>query len=161
MELIKSEKDWFESEMKVKEAMTRMPFTVAPEVSIFDARKIMRGFRVRHLPVLDRGQVAGIVSDRDIRTAETFHGPGYLTVRDAMTTTPYVVDPETPLDDVLREMIDRKIGSALVKSPRGVVIGIFTTYDALHLLRSLILLGSRGREDAEFHDTQPAAREAA
>jgi acetoin utilization protein AcuB len=147
MNLVITERDWFANEMKVKEGMSRMPLTVSPDVSIFEAKERMRESRVRHLPVLERGELVGIVSDRDIRTAETFHGPGYLTVGDAMVDVPYVVDPDAPLGHVLGEMIERKIGSAVVRNSRGIVTGIFTTHDALHLLRALILLGDRERDE--------------
>lgn len=149
MRLIKSERDWFENEMKVKEAMTRMPYSVSPEVSIFEAKRKMKEHQIRHLPVLNHGELVGIISDRDIRTAETFHGPGYLTVGDAMIDVPYAVDPDEPLAQVLSAMIERKIGSALIVSLRGVVIGIFTSHDALAMLRALVLLGDRER-DHEF-----------
>ena len=46
--------------------MTREPTTVSPEVKVEDALKIMldRGFR--HLPVVESGEVVGIVSIRDL-----------------------------------------------------------------------------------------------
>ncbi len=159
MRLIHSERDWFSAEMKVKEVMTRMPYTVAPQASIFHAKKMMLDHEIRHIPVLDRGELVGIISDRDIRTAETFHGPGYLSVGDAMVDVPYVVDPDARLSEVLTTMIDRKIGSALVVNAKGIVIGIFTTHDALHIVRALVLLGEReeAHEDLDDRKTSQAA----
>jgi CBS domain-containing protein len=130
-----------------------MPYTVAPEVSIFDAKKMMNDYEIRHIPVFDRGELKGVISDRDIRTAEAFHGPGYLTVGDAISDVPYTVHPNTSFSEVLTNMINRRIGSALVVGPRGEVIGIFTTHDALHILRALVLLGSR-EQDLEQKEVQ-------
>ncbi len=145
MKLVGSEREWFEGGMKVKEAMTRMPCTVSPEVSVFEARRKMKEHQTRHIPVLDQGKLVGVISMRDIRTAETFHGPGYLTVGDSMTDAPYAVDPDTSLSQVLSSMIERNIGSAIVVSHAGIVIGIFTKHDALRMLNALVLLGERER----------------
>lgn len=46
--------------------MTADPRTVAPQTSIKDALEIMLANDFRHLPVLDGGEVAGIVSLRDL-----------------------------------------------------------------------------------------------
>lgn len=146
MRIIKSERDWLENEMRIKQVMTRMPYTASPEVSIFEVKRKMKEHRIRHVPVLDRGELVGIISDRDVRTAEIFHGPGYLTVGDAMNDQPYAVGPDESLAQALDIMIERRIGSALVVSPRGIVIGIFTTHDALGMLRALVLLGEREQD---------------
>ena len=46
--------------------MTRDPQTVGPETPADDALKAMLDGGFRHLPVIDRGEVAGIVSIRDL-----------------------------------------------------------------------------------------------
>jgi acetoin utilization protein AcuB len=146
MRIVPSEKEWLENEIKIKQVMTRMPYTASPEASIFEAKRKMKELRIRHLPVLDRGELVGIISDRDVKTAETFHGTGYLAVGDAMSDRPFTVAPDEPLARVLEVMLERKIGSVLIMSPRGVVSGIFTANDALAMLRALVLSGERERD---------------
>ncbi len=53
----------------VAEWMTRDPVTASPETPVQDALQTMleRGFR--HLPVLDEGEVVGVVSLRDLSRA--------------------------------------------------------------------------------------------
>lgn len=53
----------------VSEWMTRDPVTAAPETPVQDALQTMleRGFR--HLPVVDEGEVVGVVSLRDLSRA--------------------------------------------------------------------------------------------
>ncbi|HTM45941.1 MAG TPA: CBS domain-containing protein, partial [Polyangiaceae bacterium] len=51
-----------------------------------------------------------------------------VTVSDAMSPDPYVVAPETPVDEVVQTMARHKYGCAIVAQNHHVV-GIFTTVD--------------------------------
>ena len=116
----------------VGELMTHSPRTIGEDIPISRARDAMRRDNFRHLPVLSAGRLVGIVSDRDIRVAESFRGPGELTVGDVMTLDPYVISEDEPLDRVLLTMADKKYGCALVHQVGGTsIIGIFTDTDAL------------------------------
>jgi CBS domain-containing protein len=42
--------------------------TADPKTDIVDAAKTMAGRRIRHLPVMDRGKLVGIISIRDLMT---------------------------------------------------------------------------------------------
>ncbi|MFL5799514.1 MAG: cyclic nucleotide-binding/CBS domain-containing protein [Actinomycetota bacterium] len=53
-------------ERTVGQRPTRDLATVEPRTDIADAAKIMAERGIRHLPVLDRGSLAGIVSIRDL-----------------------------------------------------------------------------------------------
>lgn len=46
--------------------MTRRLVTVEPSADIAEAARLMREAGVRHLPVVDRGQLVGILSVRDV-----------------------------------------------------------------------------------------------
>jgi CBS domain-containing protein len=117
---------------KIGEVMSRPPKTIGEDVPVSTAKGQMKRDRIRHLPVLSAGRLAGIISDRDIRIAESFQGPGELLVKDIMTSEPYVVSEDEPLEQVLLTMADKKYGCALVHHPGSqVVIGIFTNTDAL------------------------------
>jgi CBS domain-containing protein len=56
-------------ETRVEEIMTRDLITVGPENTVDECMKIMTHRRVRHLPVLHRGALAGIVSIGDLVNA--------------------------------------------------------------------------------------------
>src|SRR5262245_29758632 len=58
-----------EDHMLVREVMTGGLVAVGVDTSVSEARDIMRKERIRHLLVLDQGRLAGIVTDRDIRSA--------------------------------------------------------------------------------------------
>lgn len=52
--------------MPVKDIMTHGVITVAPEDAVNDVMRLMSHHRVRHLPVLRNGKLAGIISIGDV-----------------------------------------------------------------------------------------------
>jgi len=50
---------------KLVDVMTRQPETVKPSTRAIDALRMMQDGRYRHLPVVDRDHIVGIVSRRD------------------------------------------------------------------------------------------------
>ncbi|MFQ5960088.1 MAG: CBS domain-containing protein, partial [Candidatus Methylomirabilales bacterium] len=55
--------------MRVEKWMQRKPVTVSPQHTLRAAWRIIRERRIRHLPVVDRGRLVGMVTDRDLRQA--------------------------------------------------------------------------------------------
>jgi CBS domain-containing protein len=53
-------------ETRVREIFTGVVITVKPQDSVEDCMKLMTEHRVRHLPVVDKGNVVGIVSIGDL-----------------------------------------------------------------------------------------------
>ena len=123
--------------MKIKNLMTKSPHTVSPNLSIRMAQEKMRSFDCHHLPVLDGGQLIGVISDRDIKTVEKVVGGLDKVVQDVMTDEAYVVDPDRDIRGVVEEMLKEKINSVVVQAKNGEPWGIFTTTDALHYINEL------------------------
>lgn len=120
--------------------MTRQPWTIPRGAKMSQAHRVMREHHVRHLPVLDRGELVGIVTERDLHLVETLPGgdPEELTVEEAMIADVYRVPGDAPVDTVVEEMADHRYGSAVVLNRRGEVEGIFTTVDALQVLAEVL-----------------------
>ena len=55
--------------MRVEDLMTQKVFTVAPQDMIDRVFFLIHYEKVRHLPVVEKGKVVGIVSDRDLYKA--------------------------------------------------------------------------------------------
>lgn len=119
----------------IRSYMTPSPHTIGKDQTLERASVVMRTHDIRHLPVLEGGKLLGILSNRDVYLIETLQDvdPAKVTVEEAMSAEPYAVAPDTPLADVVREMIAHKYGAAVVMQGREVV-GIFTTIDALRAL---------------------------
>lgn len=119
----------------VREVMTAQPHTIGVDQPLAVAHRMMKSYGVRHLPVLDRAHVVGVLSERDLFFLETGADVDarYERVDQAMSTNVHAVPPETPLAEVARTMADRKLGCTVVVEGARVV-GIFTAIDALRLL---------------------------
>jgi acetoin utilization protein AcuB len=107
--------------------------------------------KIRHLPVLERGSVVGIVSDRDLYKAlgprsrrRSFEGskdesPLYVIpkkVKHIMRRGVITVAPTTSLSESAALMARRKIGALpVIKS--GKLVGIITATDLLRTFASL------------------------
>jgi len=124
---------------EIRNYMTAAPYTISPATSLSKAVKTMREHKVRHLPVVDRDKVIGVLSQRDILIMESLPGvnPTEVRVEEAMVRDVFTAGPQTPVGEVVETMIDRKLGSTIVAED-GHVLGVFTTTDALRALRDLL-----------------------
>jgi acetoin utilization protein AcuB len=113
--------------------MTPSPHTVPSTATMFDALVIMRRHGIRHLPVVDEGDLVGIVSERDLAFAERFFEGREASVASMMTRDPYVAVPSALLSEVCAAMAHAKYGSAIIVD-RGNVVGVFTAIDALRAI---------------------------
>jgi acetoin utilization protein AcuB len=113
--------------------MTPCPQTIHADATLFDALATMRRHGIRHLPVMDKGLLVGVLSERDIAFAERFLEARSAPVAAVMTRDPYVTVPYAPLAEVAEAMARYKYGAAIVLD-HGNVVGIFTTVDALRAL---------------------------
>ena len=52
--------------MQAQDVMTPNPATVSPQTSVAEVWDLMRQHAVRHMPIVDRGVLVGMVSDRDL-----------------------------------------------------------------------------------------------
>lgn len=123
----------------VQKYMTHVPKSIGFDRPLAQAMETMRELHVRHLPVLKGGELAGVLTDRDIKLVLGFNGtdPQTLTVDEAFTPDPYFTSPEAPLNEVVAHMAEKKYGCAIVMD-NGKLVGIFTEVDALRALSELL-----------------------
>jgi len=122
--------------------MTPLPRAVDVNTPLREARGLMRERGIRHLPVQKEGELVALLSDRDIKRALDsglgLPGVDELFAGSIAVFDPYTVPEATPLDEVLREMADRHIGSVLIEQ-EGDLLGIFTSSDAVRLLAQVLV----------------------
>ncbi len=131
---------------EVKLVMTTFPWSIDIEDSLGRARKLMEEQNIRHLSVTEEGTLVGVLTERDL--SHLAKRKGHRTVRDGCVLGVYVVELTEPLDRVLLEMAERRIGSALV-TKRDKLVGIFTVTDACrHFGELLQSMFPRGGDEA-------------
>lgn len=135
----------------IKAVMTPFPHSIESGAPISAAKTMMRQHAIRHLPVMEAGELVGMVSDRDIHLVQDPKlqvPPDDRSVGDICNRDIYVVQLTDPLDRVLSQMAERHIGSAVVVK-QGRLAGIFTVTDACRLYGQLLQSLFPSRENQE------------
>jgi len=126
--------------MLVRDIMRSPAVSVSPDTTLLDAYRIMQKQGIRHLPVVERETVVGVVTDRDLRLATSALAPEPLppgsSVSVVMSATPQTADAADPVEEAARTMRERKIGCLPVLAD-GRLIGIITGLDLLDALISM------------------------
>jgi acetoin utilization protein AcuB len=127
--------------LRVYDRMSRDPFTVAPDDSLQTVVDLLRRRDIRAVPVVERGRLIGIVTDRDLRQV----APSYPLFRDeteirrytenlrvtaAMTADPLRVSPDTTLVEAAKILETYRISSLPVVDGETLV-GMMSVTDLL------------------------------
>lgn len=137
--------------MLVKNRMTAHPVTVTPEDSLAHALRLTREHRVRHLPVVRNGELAGILSDRDIRLAM----PSPIEVADperaamlertpverVMTREVITAGPFDTVEDAAEQICRHRIGALPVVDAHGRLLGMITETDVVTAFAEVLSAG--------------------
>jgi acetoin utilization protein AcuB len=137
--------------MLVKHRMSTEPRSVQPGDSLAHALRLTREHRIRHLPVVLNGELAGIVSDRDMRLAM----PSPLTVADAdrasflertpveqiMTREVITTGPLDTVEDAAKLLCRHRIGALPVVDAHGGLLGMITETDVLTAFAEVLSAG--------------------
>ncbi len=120
--------------------MTREVATLERNDKLSLANNVMQLGRIRHLVVLDEeGEVAGVVSQRDLFRGALVRAMGYgsvaqkrmmdtIVVKEVMSTDLLTTTPDTPVSEAARLMAERKLG-CLPVIEGGKLAGIVTEGD--------------------------------
>jgi acetoin utilization protein AcuB len=129
---------------------------------VAEALTLCRERRIRHIPVVEKGRLVGIVSDRDLRDASPVLGDPERTrtlqeirVGDVMTREVIMVDPQDSIENAAQEMYEQKIQSLPVVAEGPVtgvrpavteeeLLGIITSSDMMRALVTLAGLPEPG-----------------
>jgi CBS domain-containing protein len=85
--------------------------SVGPEATVLDAALLMNDHKIGSLVVMDEGQVAGIITERDLlmRVVAQRRDPAVTAVREVMTVELICCRTDTELDEVRGVMKNRRI----------------------------------------------------
>lgn len=130
----------------------RQVWSIAPEAMVYDALKLMAEKEVGALVVLEAGQVAGIISERDYARKVSLQGKSDRTtsVGEIMTAKVIYVYPEQTIEECMALMTDKRIRHLPVIDG-GQLIGVISIGDVVKEAilplaswqRPVVLLNSR------------------
>lgn len=127
--------------LTIGDVMTAHLWVIGEDAPLRQARYLMVEHEIHHLPVVQGGRCVGMVTDRDVKRALDpdlgLPPEDELFVRDVCVFDVYAVTSAEPLEQVLRAMADRHIGSALVVEG-GHVRGILTASDACRVFADFL-----------------------
>jgi len=116
--------------MKVKNWINREPVTIQRTAKLQDALELMKKHSIRHLPVVDDGQLVGFITESDIRQ---FFFPSMvedIPVHQVMVLNPITINANASIEMAARLIHDYKIGGLPVLDKKKLV-GVITASDLL------------------------------
>lgn len=152
----------------VQNWMTRDVITIDADQSMQEAIYTMQDRRIRLLPVLDKGGLVGIVSDRDLKKAspsdastldvhEMLYLVARIRVRDVMTRKVITIPLDYTVEEAAAILLEKRISGLPVVAPNGELAGIITGSDIFRLLISMTGFGRRGIQFAVRMEDTPDA----
>ena len=126
--------------MPVQDWMSKDLITIDEDTSIMKASKVMKQNDIQHLPVLSKGRLVSIVSDRDLKEAtpskattldihEMYYLLDKIVVKSLMAKTLYTITPGDTIEKAAAVMLKHHISALPVLDPRGGLAGIITKGD--------------------------------
>ncbi|MGH3651056.1 MAG: chloride channel protein [Acidimicrobiia bacterium] len=147
----------------VGSVMAPSPFVATPDQPITETERMLHAHRCHGVPVVERGELVGIVTTTDVSRA--LEQSQVMTVAQVMTPRPVTVDPDTPVSRALERMAALGVGRLPVvaaNDPRRLV-GIFRREEAVHAYHEALSsstdhhlhrlrLAQRTQPDTDFFD---------
>ncbi len=121
--------------MQILNLMTGEPVTIGSHDTLAQAKAIMDEGHFRRLPVVDDGQLVGIITERDIREHTGYFESTRVTA--AMRTALVTLSPRATVEDAARLMLRHKIGGLPIVED-GKLVGIVTTSDLLKAFLNVV-----------------------
>jgi acetoin utilization protein AcuB len=125
----------------IEAVMTTYPYSIDAEAHAGTALTLLNQLRIHHLPVRAGDRVVGVITDTDLKRAQLLgqdlSANSNVRVTDVCSHDVYVVEPHTPLTEVLTNMAEQHRDVVLV-TRNGQLIGIFTFSDACRRYAELL-----------------------
>jgi CBS domain-containing protein len=130
-----------EANVSVRDFMAKHPQVLGLNDTLDLAEDIMTMGRIRHLPILNEGELVGIISQRDMFRSAAVTALGFaadtqkalvktIRIKEIMTEKVVAISPDATVKEAAGIMIDKKIGCLPVVEGMK-LIGIITETDIL------------------------------
>ena len=154
--------------MLAKYWMNSEVVTIRAEDSMDTATKLMKEKKIKMLPVMDRGRLRGVVTDRDLKRASAsdatsleIHELLYLLtrikVRDIMSRNPVTVPDDYTIEETAEVLLKHNISGVPVVDANSQIVGVITQSDIFRALISLTGVGKRGIQFAFLIQDRPGS----
>lgn len=119
------------SPLTAADVMTPSPRTCSPFSTVLEAVLIFRDADCGAVPVIKDGKPVGVLTDRDVALSLADHPDDLsrLPVSEIMTQGAISVKPDTPIDDLVDQLADRKVRRLLVVDASDRLVGIVSWAD--------------------------------
>ena len=145
--------------MLVKNWMSKDVITVDVDDSMQNAIYILQEHNINILPVMENGNIAGIIADRDLKKAspsdattldmhELMYIISKIKVRNLMQKTVYTIPPDFTIEEAAAMLMEKRISGLPVVDEKKQLIGIITRSDIFRVIISLTGLGKKGLQFA-------------
>lgn len=142
--------------MLVKEWMSRSVITIGSNESLDDADNLFKTRIISMLPVIEDGELAGIITDGDIKkampsdatTLDKFELPHLLSsvkINTVMSRPVVTIDEDYTVDEAAGMMLRRSISGMPVLDKRGMIVGIITKSDVFRCFVSFTGVSDQGQ----------------
>lgn len=129
-------------DIPVKQIMSKQLVTLTTKNSLYDAEKLFKKHKIRHLPIVEDNKLVGVLSYSDllkISYADVTEGEedveavvyDMFSIPQVMAKVPVTVTAETPLREVIQQLVQQTFHSLPVIEENGDLVGIVTTTDLL------------------------------
>ena len=134
--------------LSVAEIMTAEPYTLSPDDSLAQARKLMADHHIRHIPIVSGdGSLVGLVSQRDVLAAADSsvlpeqssreQEENYVALSSVMTSPVQTVDEQASLRGTAMHLLQNRMG-CLPVTRDDVLVGIITDSDFVEVAINLM-----------------------
>jgi acetoin utilization protein AcuB len=148
--------------------MTADVITVDEDTSMMKAGQIMKENNIKRLPVMRKGRLVGIITDRDIKEAspskattldvhELYYLLSELKVKDIMSKEILTISGEETVEKAAVRMLEHNISGLPVVNEKGSLIGIITQKDVFKVLIALTGIYRGGTQFAFSIEDRPGS----
>jgi acetoin utilization protein AcuB len=141
--------------MLVMNWMSQPAITLDIEDSAEDALRLIKKHEIHMLPVMQNGQIVGIVTDRDIKNAFTSEIPpqkisegrhtfARIEIKKIMTPDPVTIADDCTFEEAVEKLLVHKICGLAVVNQQQEVVGVITKSDLFQLILILTGFGRKG-----------------
>lgn len=137
--------------------MKKEVVVIEKDATVIEAIHLMKEKNLQRLPVMDKGRIAGIVTEKmlaEFRPSratsldlwEIHYILSKTPITEAMNPNPTKIKPETELAECAKILHDQKLGGVIVVDDDDNLVGIFTVTDILEALIEICHNPQAGQE---------------